>query len=77
MKKLPLILIALSSFNFSFAQTEEQKVAAVVNQLFTSMFNGDSIGVTRCFTDKSIMQSITLLIRAGKTTAIDYFIFSL
>lgn len=58
MKKLHLILIALSAFNFSFAQTEEQKVAAVVNQLFTSMYNGDSIGVTRCFTDKSIMQSI-------------------
>ena len=60
MKKFPLILIALSSFSFSFAQNEEQKVAEVVNQLFTSMFNGDSIGVTRCFTDKSIMQSIKI-----------------
>ncbi|MEY4628435.1 MAG: hypothetical protein RLZZ595_761 [Bacteroidota bacterium] len=57
MKKFTFLLSLVLFVQLTNAQ-EEQKVAAVVNRLFSSMFNGDSIGVRSCFSDKAIMQSI-------------------
>jgi hypothetical protein len=57
MKKYFFIL-ALVFTNTCFAQTDEQKVTERVQQLFTAMFNGDSIGAKSCFTEKAIMQTI-------------------
>ncbi len=57
MKKI-FFITALALSQVCFAQTEEDKVVARVQSLFTSMFNGDSVGVRNCFTEKAIMQTI-------------------
>jgi hypothetical protein len=40
------------------AQSAEDSVKAVINQLFTSMRNADSAGVVNCFSEKNILQTI-------------------
>lgn len=57
MKKYLFILV-IAITNNCFAQSEEQKVTERVQQLFTAMFNGDSIGARSCFTENAIMQTI-------------------
>ena len=57
MKKI-FFITALAFSQICFAQTEEEKVVARVQSLFTAMYNGDSVGVRNCFTEKAIMQTI-------------------
>jgi hypothetical protein len=57
MKKI-FFITALALSQICFAQTDEEKVAARIQSLFTSMFNGDSLGVRNCFMDNAIMQTI-------------------
>lgn len=53
-----LFILAFAITNNCFAQSEEQKVTERVQQLFTAMYNGDSIGARSCFTENAIMQTI-------------------
>jgi hypothetical protein len=79
MKKY-LFILTLAIVNNSFAQSDEQKVTERVQQLFTAMFNGDSIGARSCFTDKAIMQTIGMdksgnsVIQTGSVDAFTSFV---
>ena len=57
MKKYFLIA-AIVAVNTSYAQSDEQKVTERIQQLFTAMYNGDSVTIRSCFTEKAIMQTI-------------------
>lgn len=58
MKKYLLALVLIASATQVQAQSAEDSVKAVINQLFTSMRNADSAGVVNCFSEKNILQTI-------------------
>jgi hypothetical protein len=58
MKKYLLAIILISATAHVKAQSAEDSVKAVINQLFTSMRNADSTGVVNCFSERNILQTI-------------------
>lgn len=58
MKKYVWLLILFTITTGVQAQTTEDSVKAVINQLFTAMRNADSAGVVNCFSEKNILQTI-------------------
>ena len=58
MKKYVLLLVMMVFAAGLQAQTAEDSVKAVIQQLFTSMRNADSAGVVNCFSEKNILQTI-------------------
>lgn len=59
MKDLLFYLIFILSLNIAGkAQTSEDSVKTVINNLFTAMKNSDTVLLKSCFADKSILQTI-------------------
>jgi len=58
MKKIYLLTFFLSILSLGKAQSSDDSVKAVVNQLFVAMKNSDSASVQNCFADSAIMQTI-------------------
>ena len=58
MKKYLLVIVLVTVTAQVKAQTAEDSVKAVINQLFTSMRNADSAGVVNCFSERNILQTI-------------------
>lgn len=58
MKKYLFAFILITATVQVKAQSAEDSVKAVINQLFTSMRNADSTGVVNCFSEKNILQTI-------------------
>lgn len=58
MKKYLLAIVLMTITAHVQAQSSEDSVKAVINQLFTSMRNADSMGVVNCFSEKNILQTI-------------------
>ena len=59
MKKLLTFLVFTCLFFHVNAQTAEDSVKAVINQLFTAMKNADAASLKDCFADSAILQTIT------------------
>jgi hypothetical protein len=59
MKRIVVFLTMLSVVSFSHAQTTEDAVKAVVNNLFTAMKNADTILLKSTFADGAIFQTIS------------------
>lgn len=58
MKKYLLAIVLMTITAHVQAQSAEDSVKAVINQLFLSMRNADSAGVVNCFSEKNILQTI-------------------
>lgn len=58
MKKYLLLVVLMGATTVVKAQSAEDSVKAVINQLFISMRNADSTGVVNCFSEKNILQTI-------------------
>lgn len=58
MKKYLLAIVLMTMTAHIHAQSTEDSVKAVINQLFLSMRNADSTGVVNCFSEKNILQTI-------------------
>jgi hypothetical protein len=58
MKKYLLAIVLMTMTAHIHAQSTEDSVKAVINQLFISMRNADSTGVVNCFSEKNILQTI-------------------
>ncbi|BFG69584.1 nuclear transport factor 2 family protein [Sediminibacterium sp. KACHI17] len=58
MKKYLFLIVLITATTLVKAQSAEDSVKAVINQLFTSMRNADSAGVVNCFSEKNILQTI-------------------
>lgn len=58
MKKYVLLTVLLVSVYASKAQSTEDSVKAVINQLFTAMKNSDSAAIVNCFLDRGLLQTI-------------------
>ncbi len=58
MKKYLLVIVLVTVTAQVKAQTAEDSVKAVINQLFISMRNADSAGVVNCFSERNILQTI-------------------
>lgn len=58
MKKYLLAIVLMTMTAHIQAQSTEDSVKAVINQLFISMRNADSTGVVNCFSEKNILQTI-------------------
>ncbi len=58
MKKYLLLLVLIGATTVAKAQSAEDSVKAVINQLFISMRNADSTGVVNCFSERNILQTI-------------------
>jgi len=59
MKKMMTILVFSCLVYTANAQTAEDSVKAVINQLFTAMKNADAVLLKDCFADSAILQTIT------------------
>jgi hypothetical protein len=59
MKKLLVLSIAVITFNCSFAQTAEDSVKQIVNQMFVAMKNSDVSLFKASFTDSAFLQTIS------------------
>ncbi len=59
MKQILILAIAILSITFCKAQTAEDSVKAVINQMFTAMKNADSKMLSACFADSAILQTIS------------------
>jgi len=60
MKKVLSMLMMCFCISFATkAQTAEDSVKAVINKLFDAMRNADSKGVSACFADSAILQSVS------------------
>lgn len=66
MKRLLLILLVINTAMVVHAQTAEDSVKAVVNNLFAAMKNGDAVLLKNVFSDSAILQTITKN-KAGET----------
>ncbi len=66
MKKLILILFILNATMVAKAQTAEDSVKTVVNNLFKAMKNSDVVLLKSVFADSAILQTITKN-KAGET----------
>lgn len=66
MKHLFVLLLGFFVFSGVQAQTTEDSVKTVINQLFTGMKNADAAMLKRCFADTAIMQTIAVN-KEGKT----------
>jgi len=58
MKKYLFMMVLIAAITDVKAQSTEDSVKAVINQLFLSMRNADSAGVVNCFSEKNILQTI-------------------
>jgi len=58
MRKYLFAIVLMTITTNAQAQSAEDSVKAVINQLFTSMRNADSAGVVNCFSEKNILQTI-------------------
>ena len=58
MKKYLLAIVLIAAASHVEAQSAEDSVKAVIQQLFTSMRNADSAGVVNCFSERNILQTI-------------------
>jgi len=58
MKKIYLANILSFNFSLSKAQSSDDSVKVIVNQLFIAMKNSDSAAVQNCFADSAILQTI-------------------
>jgi hypothetical protein len=58
MKKTILLSVLLMAMLITHAQTAEDSVKNVVNQLFTGMKNGDASLIRASFSDSAILQTI-------------------
>jgi hypothetical protein len=58
MKKTILLSLLLMAMLITHAQTSEDSVKNVVNQLFTGMKNGDASMIRGSFSDSAILQTI-------------------
>lgn len=63
MKKIFLFVAFAFLLNRAEAQTAEDSVKAVINQMFAAMKNSDATSLAACFADSAILQTIT---RSGK-----------
>ena len=59
MKKLFFFLTASIFFQALYAQTTEDSVKTVINQLFAGMKNSDAVMIRSAFADSAILQSIS------------------
>lgn len=67
MQKVLVIFFCACSFAFSAnAQTTEDSIKTVINNLFDAMRNADAKALTACFTDGAILQSVN--VKNGVTT---------
>lgn len=58
MKKYFFVIVLIAVTSHLNAQSAEDSVKAVIQQLFTSMRNADSAGVVNCFSERNILQTI-------------------
>ena len=65
MKKLILLLLIINTVMMSHAQSAEDSVKAVVNNLFRAMKNSDGVLLKSVFADSAILQTIET--KTGKT----------
>jgi Putative lumazine-binding len=65
-RSILLFLLATVISNATYAQTTEDSVKAVVNNLFTSMKNADAILLKTVFADSAVLQTIVNT-KSGKT----------
>ena len=54
-----IVLTLLTSVSFTQAQSTEDSVKAVINNLFTAMKNADPVLLKSCFADSAVMQTVT------------------
>lgn len=59
MKRIILLLALITGMMTSKAQTAEDSVKTVINQLFTAMKTADGRLLKSCFADSAILQTIT------------------
>ena len=59
MKYFFIVLTLLTSVSFTQAQSTEDSVKAVINNLFTAMKNADPVLLKSCFADSAVMQTIS------------------
>ena len=65
MKKIILLLLIINTAMISHAQSAEDSVKAVVNNLFRAMKNSDGVLLKSVFADSAILQTIET--KTGKT----------
>lgn len=58
MMKIVFVIACLLSVNFGFCQNSSDSVKMVVESLFLAMKSGDSLMLTKCFSDSAILQTI-------------------
>ncbi len=58
MKRIITLALLISLSQGLRAQTAEDSVKAVINQLFTAMRNADTVMLHNCFSERPIMQTI-------------------
>lgn len=66
MKKFLLIAFAVFTCTFSFAQTTEDSIKQVVNQMFVAMKTSDVYMFKTSFTDSAFLQTIATDLKTGK-----------
>jgi hypothetical protein len=59
MKNVSAFLLFACVFSRAYAQTADDSVKSVINNLFTSMRNGNAAMLKDCFADSAILQTIT------------------
>lgn len=61
MQKVLVLFFCACSFTFSAkAQTTEDSIKTVINNLFDAMRNADAKALTACFADSAILQSVNI-----------------
>jgi hypothetical protein len=66
MKKLFIFSVAIIAFNSLFAQTAEDSIKQVVNQMFVAMKSSDVVLLKASFTDSALLQTIATDRKTGK-----------
>lgn len=59
MKKLVCCLFIVIAAANAHAQTAEDSIKAVINKLFVAMKSSDGAGITACFSDNAVLQTIS------------------
>jgi hypothetical protein len=66
MKKLFILSVAVMGYSYSFAQTAEDSVKQIVNQMFVAMKTSDVSLLRASFTDSAFLQTIATDRNTGK-----------
>ncbi len=59
LKRFLTLSLTVVLINTAVAQSTEDSVKAVVNNMFAAMKNADSVGLKNCFSDWAVLQTIT------------------